>query len=705
MRLLVCLGLFSFRDILGDDFNMLIGVFTEKNVLQTISNERVQSYLDAAAQGNHQLFFFEERSIKLKSKKISGMAFEENMWIQKDFKFPKYVINESALSISRLPSKIKELRKNIAFNTYGIDGYPRLLDRMKQSEILNDFLPNYCKLEDVKELSNLLTNHPSVLVKNNHGEVIYILKNVDEHQIEINDFESVEVVPKSNLFLSMQKALGKEHQFIAMPNYMEMNPLKVHTHIILNKQNEFEVLSKEAFYNEEVVSLDDHLLAHNLNPKYMNFLLDNLMNDLAMEIQTLYKQPRREFSFEFVLEDQKFLLFNSSSIHEDVKDEEVRSAIIFDMINDYEFEQLTSKQISMGMLVGTIKNSGRFRKYNNMRFACTGVAKVKGHNFFFFRPEDIDFKNKIIYGFYYNKEGGYSRKKYRYPDVIIDRLRRRGLEEFQHVYDEFEGIPFNNVRDGGSLDKSYIYKVVSESTEFKNFLIPYMDIVTTDEIMDFVNAHSKIILKPTVASFGDGIVSIFQKGEDDYLVRPGNIEKYEMNTEELRAFLDNYLIECEGVVVQKFIESKTKEGAPFDIRIHLLKNAKAEWNIANIYPRLGGVGGVTSNLSGGGSTTSWLQFFQNQFEDFDYVVANDGIRDFSIQFADFFQDALQAPLNEIAIDIGIDRETMQIYLFEANVNKPGCRNHVLEAAFYMVDYAEHLAKKGMVERQKRKVNL
>lgn len=683
---------------------MKIGVYCDENPFESLTTEKIESYLSAAKNDQHEILFFEYSNINLKRKKISGITFQNDFWVRKEFKFPDYIINESNLTVEKLPRSIQELQKDITFNTYGIDYFPQLLNKLKKNEKFDNFLPKYSYLNDIQQLTELFTEFPSFLIKNEFGESVYTIHAHPDGSFEIDDFVEAKTVVRQEAFIHMPDIEGDEHKSIALPNLLDakLGSLKARVCVILNKENEFVILSKTASVNGEEIEVESYLNERQMNGKYMDFMLSNLATDLAKEIQSFYIQPISEFSFEFILEEDNFVLFDVTTEAPKEVDLHERTNYIFDRINQKEWEDVTNQKISIGMLVGTVKNSGRFRYYNNMRFACAGVSKIKGHDFFFFRPEDINFENKTIYGFYYNKKGTYSRKTYKYPTVIIDRLRRRGTEELQYVYDEFADVPFNNVRDGGSLDKSYIYHTVNQSEKFKELLIPFADVETAEEISSFLERHNKIILKPAVASFGDGIVSIFKQENGMYLVRPGNTEKFDMTEQELLPYLEKYLLECEGVVIQKFIESKTKEGSPFDIRIHVLKNAEAEWKIANIYPRLGAVGAVTSNLSGGGSTTSWMHFFTNQFEEYDYQEVNSVIREFSVQFADFFEEALQAPLNEIAIDIGIDRDTMEFYLFEANVNKPGCRNHILEASFYMVDYAEYLAKQGLMRKYKEK---
>src|SRR5699024_1024921 len=59
-------------------------------------------------------------------------------------------------------------------------------------------------------------------------------------------------------------------------------------------------------------------------------------------------------------------------------------------------------------------------------------------------------------------------------------------------------------------------------------------------------------------------------------------------------------------IVQQYIKSRTIDGHPFDIRVHMMKNEENEWEFVHKYPRIGlhyasimstDAGGYIGNLS------------------------------------------------------------------------------------------------------------
>lgn len=432
---------------------------------------------------------------------------------------------------------------------------------------------------------------------------------------------------------------------------------------------------------------------------FYRFYIEELSIDIANYIESFHKRRNDEYVISFgMTQNLKLNLINIKGYSDSVENEVKRAETILNYSIDKVIEKEVNQKITMGMLVKNYKNPSIFKKYNNMKFACASVAKIRNIEFFFFTSEDINYKEKKINGVIYNKNGKKTKKTFEYPDVIVDRLRMRGEKGFQKLYEEFSHIPFNNEREGGAISKSTTYDIISESNIFKEFLIPYRDVDDIYDILEFLEIYSKVILKPSVGSFGDDIIYIEKKANNSFYVVLDDVKKIK-TLDELTLFLKPY--DEVPMVVQQFILSKTRVGAPFDIRIHVLKDSKGEWNIANIYPRIGGVEGITSNLSNGGSTSTWAAFFKNEFPEYEWKDFNKELMNFSISFSNFFQGKLDRNINEIAIDIGIDRPTMQIVFFEINVNIPGCRFHTLEAAFYIVSYAEYLAKKDRKKRLER----
>ena len=455
-------------------------------------------------------------------------------------------------------------------------------------------------------------------------------------------------------------------------------------------------------YNSTVLKEDYETFSLNRfkeKSNFYNYYVNELSIDLAKHIRSFYKREISELMLSYsVNEDNKFKLVNATNNITNIKNEVERVRNIISYARYKILEAKIDDKITIGMLVKTKKNPSIFKKFNNMKFACASVAKLRNFEFFFFTKEDIKYKQKKIHGYIYNEKGKLVRKTFSYPDVIIDRLRMRGIEGYERIYEEFSNIPFNNDRDGGAISKSETYDIISNSEAFNSYLIPYREVTSADDILDFLKIYNKIILKPSVGSFGDDIIYIEAKASNIFHVELSG-EKSTKSIDELLEFIDLY--SAQPMVVQEFIVSKTKFGAPFDIRIHVLKDDKGEWNIANIYPRIGSIEGITSNLSSGGSTSTWANFFKHEFPEYEWKDFNKMLMEFSIEFCKFFQVELDRNVNEIAIDIGIDRNKMKLVFFEINVNIPGCRFHTLEAAYYIVSYAEFLVK----EERRKKLNM
>ena len=90
-----------------------------------------------------------------------------------------------------------------------------------------------------------------------------------------------------------------------------------------------------------------------------------------------------------------------------------------------------TEKINIGMLIPE-------KEVNQLTVACAYVAKYEDANFFYFAPSDIDFNAMLIRYFYENNE--WVPKIVEYPDVIYDRLRARGINQYNMIYEEFEEI-------------------------------------------------------------------------------------------------------------------------------------------------------------------------------------------------------------------------------------------------------------------------
>lgn len=116
--------------------------------------------------------------------------------------------------------------------------------------------------------------------------------------------------------------------------------------------------------------------------------------------------------------------------------------------------------------------------------------------------------------------------------------------------------------------KSKVFRMLENSGLFEDVLIPYVLVEKTDDVLLFLKRYNKILLKPVFSNQGRNIIVIEQLG-DVYRLMDDNVAT-EYSYAELIDILNlKYLNPT--YICQPFIESKTKEGSPFDIRLHVRK--------------------------------------------------------------------------------------------------------------------------------------
>lgn len=313
------------------------------------------------------------------------------------------------------------------------------------------------------------------------------------------------------------------------------------------------------------------------------------------------------------------------------------------------------------------------------------VAKAEGVDFFYFTPGKVDIRNRKIIGKYY-ENGIWIEKEYPFPDVIYNASYPLGRKAERIVDYLSEMIPFTSHSIGG---KWSVYKRIKKAEEFNQYLIPTAELSNVKDLMDMVNLYPKIIIKPISGHQGESILFI-EKKEDKYKINDaGKISIY--SKEEL---LDLVLLKIQEqeYIIQKFISCHIKSGHVYDLRLHVQKNGEGKWVITSIYPRIGPLGNITSNLGSGGYTAYLDHFLQKEFND-DWFNIKRELEHFSLSFSNHF-DALYdgCPLDELGIDVGID-ENKKIWLFEVNW-RPGIPvifNSELDVARNTIHYAKYLA--------------
>ncbi len=323
-------------------------------------------------------------------------------------------------------------------------------------------------------------------------------------------------------------------------------------------------------------------------------------------------------------------------------------------------------------------------------FAC--FAKVKGVNFFYFTPEDINYEAKTIIGKTL-EDNNWVEREFQYPDYIYDRLRAKGrAKAHKQLYTEFENIPFNNYTRGGSSNKSVVYKKILNGGRFKENIIPYEKINNEDTVITYLHKYNQIICKSETGRAGMTVYFI-ESVNSNYKVTLLKETKI-LNYFELMDLIKEKMLE-DGAdyIVQPFIKSTTLDGNPFDLRAHMMKDGTGKWSIVKIYPRIGSISAKVSNLHLGGSTCELKNFLAKHIFVDNIPEFRKKLQKFSIDFANYFEGLLDDSLSEMGLDIAVD-ENLNIWLFEVNTNDVDKMNLKYEAADFAISYGKYVVEQS-----------
>lgn len=338
----------------------------------------------------------------------------------------------------------------------------------------------------------------------------------------------------------------------------------------------------------------------------------------------------------------------------------------------------------------TIGMLGKRHRATKLKYALASNAALKHVRFFYFTPSDVNYEEKTIEGTYHNGTE-WKKKTFHYPDYIYDRMLFRGKKKYAPLYEEFAHIPFNNEKPtGGSISKSQMYERIEGDGRFTDYIIPYVQVETVDDIVGQLHKYNRIICKENEGSLGLSVYSM-EKKDDLYVIQ---IQKEQQTYDEaqFRQVLQQEIIDTKGsFVVQPFIRSVTNEGNPFDIRAHLMKNHRGEWAIARIYPRIGARSSVVSNLHLGGSTCDLKMFLNRHITLENPSAFQKQLETFAVSFAKAIEKQFDFHYSELGLDIAID-EQEKMWLFEANMNRINVQNLTLEAADLAISYGKHVVQ-------------
>jgi hypothetical protein len=317
-------------------------------------------------------------------------------------------------------------------------------------------------------------------------------------------------------------------------------------------------------------------------------------------------------------------------------------------------------------------------------YAYAAAAKMEGVGFYFFSPGKVKFDDQSIEGWIY-ENGQWIQKRMPFPDVIYNASPPQ-TEKQEEVVDRLSGIiPFTSHSIGSKLD---VYQKIKKANSFFDYLIPSIEVTSAQILLDFLTLYEKIVIKPVYGHKGHNIIFV-RKYLETYIFQQDHVSTA-MNEGKLKNLIEE-LITNDTCLAQAFIESNTKSGMSSHFRLHIQKEGEGEWSLSSIFPCIAPKGFIT-NISSGGFTMVFEEFLKQEFDDEHYNIKR-YLEQFAIQFSKHFDRLYQNRLDELGIDVGLDKN-QKIWIYEVNwrPGPPPSFSLEIDVAKKSIRYARYLAE-------------
>lgn len=314
-------------------------------------------------------------------------------------------------------------------------------------------------------------------------------------------------------------------------------------------------------------------------------------------------------------------------------------------------------------------------------------SKSYGINLIYLRPDDVDLETDMVDGkiFINNEWIPITTSLPEFIDISQFCFKRKNKNIINYLRNN------TMLSDNGlnRRNKLKFIQEVSKDNTINHLIIPTKKILKIEDVLTAVEEYNQVILKPISGQFGVGIYSISETDSDQYLVEYESVKKH-ISKEELKDFIENDIL-TNKYIVQKYINSKTKVGYPFDCRINMEKNINGEWVVARKFIRIGIGQNVVSNISQGGAVSDFKAFIKSNFDLKTTQKIQKKFKEIEKKIPKKVESLRKQELMTLGIDIGIDTDG-ELYLFEVN-GAPGTSQLKAQAAELRAQYYSYIKNK------------
>lgn len=688
---------------------MLIGVYHHNDSYKTLPLKRRNALAEEALRQKVPLIFFGNEGVDFEQKKVTGKMFLAGKWLTFTRPFPDVLINEFNPVFKNRTDIEKKLRKFIPVTNYLIDGKLSIYEKLLNHNKFRTLVIPSVEMRSVDMAFNLFKDFDTIVVKptgGRQGKGIYFIEKL-ENDYCVKEHETESLISLDELEQLLKSCIA-DRKHIAQPyiNCRTSNnePFDFRIHVQRDGNGEWQVtkvyprigskdsilsnISRggrteviESFLNEEFPEVAEDLLE----------ILKETGIEIAEYINTFYKNPLDELGIDLAIDNNMKMWLYEINTGPQTRFHEKERAVntiayakyvaeqnLLKKSNKVESQDIDeNKKMSIGFLsLGSVNTP--------LKMASAYAAAARNIDFFYFTPKGIDYENKRIKAY---QVSGFSKKEVEkdYPDVIIDILKGRGNKKYQKLYQEFFNIPMTNRTTLGIGNKQENFNKLSTIPSILPYLILTETVSNTKMVIEKIGSYEAVVMKPSQGLGGSGVLKISKNNGYYDCIIGGNKTSYD--TKGLEKYLEQVLERKH--VLQPFITSQTKNNEPFDVRVHLMKDAQREWRVAGTYVRVGSAKGIVSNTSSGGYIELLEEFIPRQGLNLNPIEVRNDIERRAISL---MRDANHL-YDENLSDVGLDFAWSNFekwYLFEINTHSPVTTLHEQKVGKYLIEYASSL---------------
>ncbi|MGN7469717.1 YheC/YheD family endospore coat-associated protein [Brevibacillus sp. SAFN-007a] len=317
----------------------------------------------------------------------------------------------------------------------------------------------------------------------------------------------------------------------------------------------------------------------------------------------------------------------------------------------------------------TWRQGQRFGEPDYLRKLVLAGQKL-GAEIYLFSHQDVYGKEKKIRGFVPKAGGGWTSSWFPWPEVVIDRYRRRVPAYIRLRNSDlffFANSPFSK--------KWRVTQLLAKDKRVHRW-IPETHVYEKQTLTSMLERYPLVYVKPGNGSGGKSILRVEKAGKEFTL--SGRDKQHQVHTARLDGLLavENWVsrwvaeqrIADGNFLVQQGIDLGLIPEHVADVRVLIQKDGEGEWRVTGSAVRIGESGSSTSNLHGGGQAVPFAPLLVNRFGRRQGQQIMRECHLLAHEVASTLEDYF-GRMMEFGLDIGVDGNG-RVWLIEVNP-KPG----------------------------------